>query len=917
MRITDLKINGIKRPVGFAFPRISLSWKVVEAKDTTQSDAIITVSTEPDLSNPVWVAQSATLKSIGTAIDIQTKPHTRYYYRVEVWSDGGDYAASEIDYFETAKQDEPWVAKYIGTAAEDEFHPVFVKRFSKPANTERASICLTGLGLYEAYLNGTKIGDEYLAPNVNDYSVRVQYQTYDITDLLQEENEICIYCGNGFYKGRFGYDGHVKFFGDRFGTIAEIHILDAAGADTIVATDESWQYRASDIMASDIYDGETVDRMYGQEHENPLKPVAVLDFDTDKLVERYSLPVRVKEVLPVRDVIRTDAGEIVLDFGQNFAGFVSFPSTLPKGCEITLDFGEILQNGNFYNDNYRSAKSQFIYRADGRTETVRAHFTYYGFRYVRVTGWPGQLPANEFKGNVIYSDLDNAIAFETGHAGLNRLHLNCLWGQKSNFIDIPTDCPQRDERLGWTGDAQVFSPTACYQMDTRAFYRKFMLDLRTEQQKLNGAIPHYIPNNNSAVSGSSVWGDVATFLPMTLYDVYGDLAQLEEAYPMMQDWIGFIRRGDEEHGNRHLWDFGFHFGDWLAQDGVTAQSMKGGTDDYYVASVYYYASVCKIAKAAQLLGKEQDAKEYTQLSAEIREAILNEYFSQSGRLCIDTQTGYLLALRYAIYRDKEKLLEGFRVRLKKDCFKIKGGFVGAPIMCQTLAENGMEQLAYEILLQEGFPGWMHCINLGATTIWERWNSVLDDGSISGTEMNSLNHYAYGSVMEYVYRHIAGIQSLAPGFAKVQFAPQPNCKLGHLHCAYDSVSGRYVSDWKINEDGTLTVHFEVPFNACAVAILPGTDGRTVELKAGVYEETYRPNVDYRMRYSMDTRLNQLKDDEEAMAILAEDLPAVVGIIKSNDAESLSMSFADLQFMFFWGFNPEIIQKGCKRVLELKN
>ena len=549
-----------------------------------------------------------------------------------------------------------------------------------------------------------------------------------------------------------------------------------------------------------------------------------------------------------------------------------------------------MQNGNFYNDNYRSAKSQFIYRADGRTETVRAHFTYYGFRYVRVTGWPGQLPADEFKGNVLYSDLDNAIAFETGHAGLNRLHLNSLWGQKSNFIDIPTDCPQRDERLGWTGDAQVFSPTACYQMDTRAFYRKFMLDLRTEQQKLNGAIPHYIPNNNSAVAGSSVWGDVATFLPMTLYDVYGDLAQLEEAYPMMQDWVGFIRRGDAEHGNRHLWDFGFHFGDWLAQDGVTAQSMKGGTDDYYVASVYYYASVCKLAKAAQLLGKEQDANEYTQLSAQIREAILNEYFSQSGRLCIDTQTGYLLALRYAIYRDKEKLLEGFRVCLKKDCFKIKGGFVGAPIMCQTLAENGMEQLAYEILLQEGFPGWMHCINLGATTIWERWNSVLDDGSISGTEMNSLNHYAYGSVMEYVYRHIAGIQSLAPGFAKVQFAPQPNCKLGHLHCAYDSVSGRYVSDWKINEDGTLTVHFEVPFNACAVAILPGTDGRTVELKAGVYEETYRPNVDYRMRYSMDTRLDQLKDDEEAMDILAQDLPALVGIIRSNNEESLSMSFA---------------------------
>jgi alpha-L-rhamnosidase len=480
---------------------------------------------------------------------------------------------------------------------------------------------------------------------------------------------------------------------------------------------------------------------------------------------------------------------------------------------------------------------------------------------------------------------------------------------------MPTDCPQRDERLGWTGDAQVFSPTACFQMDTRAFYRKFLKDLRIDQRKHDGVVPNYLPNFAVGIpGGSSVWGDVASFLPMTLFDFYGDFNALRESYPLMRDWLEWICRHDEEHGGHRLWNFGFHFGDWLAQDGVTDQSMKGGTDDSFVASMYYYATAGKLARAAQLLGKASDAERYEKLAGEICAAILREFFSPAGRLCVDTQTAYLLCLNFGVYIEKDRIIDGLKNRLRKDRWKIKGGFVGATMMCRVLAENGLEELAAYFLFQEGFPGWMHCINLGATTIWERWNSVLDDGSISGTGMNSLNHYSYGSVMEYVYRDLAGIQGLAPGFRRVRFAPQPTHRLQELNCSYDSASGTYSSSWRINHDGTLTVRFEVPFGCTAQAVLPGCS-ESVELAAGIFEKTYRPDTDYRLKYSMSSRLEEVIDDQAAMNILREDLPQAVTLIDSGDEEFLGLSFSELQFLFFRGFNPQLVQEGTRRLFAL--
>lgn len=915
MRVYDLKINGIVNPVGFAMDKIKVSWKVEAELSTFPKFAKIEISTSENFENILYRLEGETLNWSGQKLDFSAKTGNRYYCRITVTGNAGSESASDTAFFECGKGKESWVAHFIGTTEDDLFHPVFERKFETKKPVCKARIYVSGLGLYEAYLNGNKIGDDFLAPFCNDYHEKIQYQTYDVTPLLKEENTISIITGNGWYKGRLGYECAISVYGNRFAAIAELHIWYEDGTKDVVFTDETWKYRGSDIEMSDIYDGEILNRRLWAEKENPEKQAVLISMDTGKLVERYSLPVIVKKSLPVKEVIHSPAGETVLDMGQNFTGYMEFISQLPVGTKVTLDFGEVLQNGNFYNDNYRTAKSQFTYVSGEKKELVRPHFTFFGFRYVRVSGWNGELKPEDFTGKAVYSDLETVSEFHSSSRQLNQLASNCMWGQKSNFLDMPTDCPQRDERLGWTGDAQVFAPTACYNMDTRAFYRKFLRDLHVEQKKGNGAIPNFIPNLQGLPGGSSVWGDVATFLPMELYRHYGDKEALAEYYPMMQDWVNYIIRNEQENDAHNLWDFGFHFGDWLAQDGISPQSMKGGTDDYFIASVYYAASAEKVAKAAEVLGYVNEAQYYSEKAHKIKAAILNEYFTPSGRLAIDTQTAYLISLKFGIYRGKETVIDGLKERLRKDCYKIKGGFVGATMMCQVLAENGMEDIAAYVLFQEGFPGWMHCVNLGATTIWERWNSIVDDGTISGTEMNSLNHYAYGSVMEYVYRYMAGIQEKEPGYRSVHFAPQLNNKLRYLDYSYDSISGKYGCRWKINEDGTVTVKFEVPFGCSATAKLPSSEQCEKILEPGVHEFTYTPQRDYRKAYTMKSRLEELQNDSRAMEILERKMPLAVEKIKSQDVENLNLSLEELQFMFFLGFNPPMVQAAAEELLQL--
>ena len=890
MEIYDVKINGLTNPVGYVFDTVTLSWKVRGTAGIRQKNTKIEIAEDPAFGTMTAVREGSSLNSLAETFEFEQKPCTRYYCRITVEADGAaksDIAVSEVCYFETAKLGEPWKGQWITTQEGDSFHPVFKKDFAASGKVRSARLYISGLGLFEAFINGEKAGADVLAPFISDYDEYVQYCTYDVKSLLQEENQIQIYLGNGWYKGRFGFgkpDPDKKFL-----CIAELRIEYEDGKTEIIGTDDSWFYQGSAFELTDIYDGEIQNYLLWEEKENPWKK-AVTSGAKIPLSARYSPPLHEMEILPVKELIRTPAGETVLDFGQNFAGMIECCQKLPKGTHMKLEFGEILQDRNFYHDNYRTAKSMFEYISDGTDRVNTPHFTFYGFRYVKVSGLTEILPEC-FTGRAVYSEMEQTGEMITGNGKINQLFQNTMWGLKSNFLDMPTDCPQRDERLGWTGDAQVFCRTAGYHMDTRAFYHKFLHDLRLDQIKNDGKVAVYLPNNLPGMT-SSVWSDIATFLPYMLYEYYGDQSALKVNYSMMKEWVDSIVREDEKRGVQYLWNFGFHFGDWLALDGATEQSNYGRTDSHYVASVYYYASALYVAEAAKILGLEEEEK-YRTLAGKIYQAILDEFFSPNGRLTIDTQTGYILALRFGIYRDKERMISGLKDRIKKDCYRIKGGFVGATMMNTVLAENGMADLAYDFLFFEKFPGWLYEINLGATTIWERWNSVLPDGKISGTGMNSLNHYSYGSVAEFLYRHAAGIIPVEPGFKKVRFEPKPDIRLGFMKCSYESASGRYVSEWKINEDGSLTFRFEVPFGASAVIVLPDSGREPEEVTAGVYGYTYMPDRDYRAPFGGGTRLELLAENQEAKKVLETYVPQAVAAIASENIEKMSESLYGMQ------------------------
>ena len=701
----------------------------------------------------------------------------------------------------------------------------------------KAELTITGLGLYRAFLNGKRIGEDYLTPGFNDYDAYLRYQTYDVTDLLAEQNRLEVWLGNGWYRGRLGFDGgKADRWGDRYLLAARLKVTLQSGETVTVETDESWLAAASPIVDGGIYDGEVRDDT--REVGDPV-PCAAAE-NSYRFEPQDSPCIRVKAERK-GTLIRTPAGEQVIDFGQNMAGTIRFVNRLPRGARLRIQTGEVLQNGNFYRDNLRTAKSEFVYISDGVEKEVEPLFTFFGFRYAKIEGLE-QVNPEDFTALCLSSDLRETLRVETGHAKLNRLMENSLWGQRSNFLDVPTDCPQRDERLGWTADTQVFVNTACYQMDCKAFYRKFMRDMRADQQLYYGGdIPAFSPSlRGEAIHGGAVWADAGTIIPWNVYMNYGDLKLLRENYPMMRDYAEYLIAADEAAGGTHLVFPSFTFGDWLAQDGLDAQSLKGGTDDAYIQGVYYFNSVTLTAKAARELGEEADERRYRAQAEAIRAALLDEYVSPNGNLTVDTQTGYVLALYYGICRDRAKLLRGFRRRIERDHGRITCGFTGAPLMLPVLLDNGMTDIAYRMLLTEEFPGWLYAVNLGATTIWERWNSLEADGTISGTGMNSLNHYAYGSVCEAIYSRIIGLRNAAPGWKKALIAPKPDARLGHASIAYDSPAGLWAVAWRIGGAGEIHLEVTVPEGASAHVVLPDhPEGREEDVTAGSYAWTWTP------------------------------------------------------------------------------
>lgn len=823
MKIYDMKVNHLRNPLGFDMKRAVFSWKVKEALGKRQKDARVIVAADPQMKELLYDSGfDAGADSLCFRAQMELKPRTRYYWTVTIRTDAGEEETGAVQWFETAKREEPWKAEWITCGSAEKRHPYFEKRISPKKDVEKARLYISGLGLYEAYFipqkdeaagEPVRIGQEYLTPYCNDYNEWVQYQTYDVTELVGGGGRLSVLLGNGWYKGKYGFwtKEEKGFYGNEWKLRAELWLTYTDGTQETIGTDETWTVRRSNITFSSIYDGEWRDDTL--EELLPEKPV-LCEPPRGELAERMSLPVTIHEVFePVR-LLRTPAGEQVFDLGQEITGIFSLRVSEPAGVRIHIQTGEILQNGNFYNENLRSAKSEYYYVSDGKEKELVPHFTFYGYRYVKVEGIK-DLKKEDFRGLALYSDIEEKGSLHTGHELVNRLIENVRWGLQGNFLDVPTDCPQRDERMGWTGDAQVFSPTATYLKDTYAFYAKYLYDMAREQSALGGKVPDVIPSAGLE-STACVWGDAACIIPWNLYLFYGDKGILEDQFDSMRAWVDYVRTVD---GSNHGWRYVFHYGDWLALDNPKggAEEVMGATDEEFIANLYYAVSAHLVAKAAGVLGKRREEEDYRKLSDEQFKVVKNEYYSATGRCCIKTQTALILTLKYHLSDNVELTKKQLEKLFEDSGNKLKTGFVGTPLLCNVLSDNGYDRLAYTLLLNEEYPGWLNEVKLGATTVWERWNSLLSDGTISGIGMNSMNHYAYGSIAEWMFRHSAGIQpdEDVPGFRRVTFQPVVNRELGSMDGRYDSPSGLWRCAWELTGDSNVKLSLSVLFGCSAV------------------------------------------------------------------------------------------------------
>lgn len=889
MRIERLKVNHLVNPLGYdlAFPTIS--YVVTEAKGTHQVLAQVQAALTKDFSEVMYDSGKRTdIVSTAFELPIELEPLTRYFWRVWVQDETGDSAWSEVQWFETAKTASgnslEWQAKWITPQADKSVQVIMKKEIQIEKPVENVRAYMTGLGVYEFYLNGEKQGNECLLPGYCNYDSWIQYQTYEL-ELKEGKNKIEMMLGDGWYKGRYGMRVLYDNFGDRLAALAEIHIWYKDGTKEIIGTDETWTARKSQIVETGIYNGEVFDATMDDDTEFGVEEIK-LGFE--RLSPRYSPAIIIHERIKPIEVIHTPAGETVLDMGQNMVGWLQFKCSAPRGTKLFLQFGEILQEGNFYNDNLRTATAEYTYISDGEERLVRQYFTFYGFRYVKISGWVGEINPDDFCGLVIHSEMEEIGEVETADPLVNQLIHNAKWGMKGNFLDVPTDCPQRDERYGWTGDAQMFSGTASFFMDTYAFYTKYGRDVYSEQVRLGGSVPDVVPVANFPGDASTAWGDAATIIPWNVYMHSGDLGILRRQYQSMKDWVDFIKREDDKSGAGRLWTTGAHHADWLALDGNYAGGVYGATDIHMVASAYYYYSTSIVAKAAKVLELEEDAAFYENLAKEIYDAFEKEFFTRGGRLAIDTMTAYVVVLFMGLTPDYayEKVCKGLLNKLKKNFYHLETGFVGTPYLARVLSENGMNELSYHLLLEKGYPGWLYEVLMGATTVWERWNSVEPDGKISGTEMNSLNHYCYGSIVEWMFRNMVGINPCeeAAGFKKIRIAPTPDYQIQHAGGKLRSAAGMIESSWKI--DGKqLKFRFVVPFDAEAEIVLPDAcvdavreaaihakeirqEGKNVVVTAGAgcYEFCYEPTVPYRKVYTLNSTWEELKANPKTFEIL---------------------------------------------------
>ena len=847
LKVEKIRLNYLDCPVGAAgMPQFS--WMIQsDGRNVIQRAYHLLVAKSEHFKDCVydsgWVesGESAHVKAAG----VRLESCTRYYVKVQVRGerstadnaqDGESAVMEESPFSETVSfvtailSTDEWKAGFITAESEaDKDHSKSTclrKQVVVSGQVEEAFVCVTALGLYRFYINGKKVGEDELTPGWTSYSKHLCFQTYDVTACLRQgENTLGAMLGAGWYKGKMGFLHLRNNYGTRTALLMQMTVRYSDGREEIFVTDESWSGTEGPVLFSEIYDGEIYDasleiegwsgseRGFGSgktcRNADAWKSVNRVAFPMEALTAQAGSKVAVIEEIPAQRVIYTPKGETVIDFGQNLTGWVKFRVCGARGDTVSLKCFEVLDaQGNVYTDNLRTAKQEILYQCSGDgEEEYHPFFTFMGFRYVQVLSFPEEVRAESFAACVLHSRMEQTGTFQCSNPLVNQLQHNILWGLKGNFLDIPTDCPQRDERMGWTGDAQIFCRTACYLMNTYNFFAKWLRDVAADQTA-EGGVPHVVPDiisgreeNDWLLSqgthSAAAWADVAVINPWTMYLTFGDREILETQYESMKKWIRFM----QNHAEDYIWNYKLQFGDWVALDSEEG-SYFGATPNDLTCTAYYAYSTGLFAKIAHVLGREEDAVEYDRLYKRIVDKFQRTFFKPDGTMTAQTQTAHIVALYFGLAPDAYQAQTARRLTelLEKENGHLVTGFVGTPYFCHALSRNGYTEEAYKLLLKEDFPSWLYQVKAGATTVWEHWDGLKPDGTMWSPDMNSFNHYAYGAVGDWLYRVVLGLEvdEKDPGYHHSIISPQTGEAFDYAQGTYESVYGPIKIRWEKGE-----------------------------------------------------------------------------------------------------------------------